>query len=115
VLAVLFVLFAVTRARSESGTPFTLVESFLLAAIPVLTFLITAFLQYLDWVTVGAGDLRGVLQGRHYYPVVPALLVIAPRLPLPDSWVRYRPIVFVIGYGVCLTAAAVTLWQRYYG
>lgn len=115
VLTILFVLFALTRCRSEAGSPFTLVESTLLAAIPILTFLITALLQYLDWVTVGAGDLRAGLQGRYFYPVVPALLVIAPRLPLSDAWARYRPAVFMLGYGVCLIVTGITLLQRYYG
>ena len=114
-LTLLFLLFAVTRCRSEVASPFTWWQSALLAAIPVLTLVLTAFLQYLDWVTVGAGDLRNVLQGRHYYPVVPALLIAAPRRPLPDAWARYRPVVFVVGYGVCLTATAITLLQRYYG
>lgn len=115
VLTLLFVAFAVTRGRGETTTPLGAGATLVLLAIPVLTFIGTALLQYLDWVTVGAGDLRRALQGRYYYPVIPGFLIIAPRFAVPDAWTRYRPIVFVLGYGVCLSATMIVLLQRYYG
>jgi hypothetical protein len=65
-------------------------------------------------VNVGGLDLRGALQGRYVYPVAPALLVAAPRLPLPDRWTQYRPHVVVAVYGILLTITVATLVTRYY-
>jgi len=108
------VLLGVTRTRGEPASPFSRIERGLLLAIPVLTVILTVFLQYLDWVTVGGKDLRGVLQGRHYYPVAAALLIAAPRLSLPDRWASVRPLAFTGGYAGLLAASVAELLHRYY-
>jgi uncharacterized membrane protein len=111
----LLALFGLSRDVSESRPRFTPLERVILATIPAVTFVLTMLLQYLDWVTVGGLDLRGVLQGRHYYPVAPLLLIALPRLPLSDRWRRSRPSVFAAGYAVLLAATVITLVRRYYG
>jgi uncharacterized membrane protein len=108
------VLFGVTRGGRESAPRFTLPEKGLLLMIAVVTGVMVMVLQYLDWVNVGGLDLRGALQGRYVYPVAPALLVAAPRLPLPDRWTQYRPHVVVAVYGILLTITVATLVTRYY-
>jgi uncharacterized membrane protein len=113
-LTATLVLFGVTRDRRESAPRFTLPEKGLLLMIAGVTGVMVMVLQYLDWVTVGGLDLRGALQGRYVYPVAPALLLVAPRLPLSDRWTQYRPHIVIAVYGILLTITVATLVTRYY-
>jgi uncharacterized membrane protein len=113
---VCLVWFGVTRARGDAAAArFTVSERVLLLAIPIVTIVLMMVLQYLDWLPVGAEDLRGVLQGRHLYPVAPAVLLAASRIALPEWWARARPVVFVAAYATGLIVTAMALLGRYYG
>jgi len=114
-LTALAIFFGMTRSSDELGSPFSGIERAILVTLAAVTVVATMLLQYLDWVTVGALDLRGVLQGRHYYPVAALLLLVLPRMPLPRAWHAIRPAMFVLGYATLLFATGYTLMERYYG
>jgi hypothetical protein len=112
--AVLLLLFSLTSSARDEHPMLSAAQRAALLSIAVLTFAMSMFLQYLDWVPVGYPTLRGVLQGRYYYPIAPAIAMAAPHFHLPASWSMLRPWVFTIGFAIVLGATANTLIARYY-